>query len=422
MKKLYIILSIILSSCGGGGGGGTDSNEIQNNPPTINNSNFTYDVVENQTQAFSVNASDPDNDVIVYEINGGADENLFLVDSSGQVFFLTAPDFENPADQNQNNSYEVSVRVYDGELYSSSSTFTVNVTNDENDDADNSSPSCIDQSQNTLFCELVWEDINREFYIVNPNNLTSDSQVPLLISLHGGADYADANMQYTGFLDIIDEKGFVAIFPQGTIAEGKGDTGWYAGGDCSGLEVCDLSFIERLIDYSIESLNIDKNRVYVSGFSNGAFMVYTLACFLSDKIAAFAPVSGSMSPDDYQICNPQRPIPVIHIHGINDDSIPVQGSDYVTPLQDVSSYLSSINNCAQNSVVDGEDTNEDGYAWYSEISSDCNDNVTVNFTYLENFGHNWPSTESSKGGGADIDGASFIWEFLFNYDINGSTN
>ena len=422
MKKLSIILSIILSSCGGGGGGGTDSNEIQNNPPTINNSNFTYDVVENQTQAFSVNASDPDNDVIVYEINGGADENLFLVDSSGQVFFLTAPDFENPADQNENNSYEVSVRVYDGELYSSSSTFTVNVTNDENDDADNSSPSCIDQSQNTLFCELVWEDINREFYIVNPNNLTSDSQVPLLISLHGGADYADANMQYTGFLDIIDEKGFVAIFPQGTIAEGKGDTGWYAGGDCSGLEVCDLSFIERLIDYSIESLNIDKNRVYVSGFSNGAFMVYTLACFLSDKIAAFAPVSGSMSPDDYQICNPQRPIPVIHIHGINDDSIPVQGSDYVTPLQDVSSYLSSINNCAQNSVVDGEDTNEDGYAWYSEISSDCNDNVIVNFTYLENFGHNWPSTESSKGSGADIDGASFIWEFLFNYDINGSTN
>ena len=129
-----------------------------------------------------------------------------------------------------------------------------------------------------------------------------------------------------------------------------------------------------------------------------------------------------MSPDDFQICNPQRPIPVIHIHGINDDSIPVQGSDYVTPLQDVSSYLSSINNCAQNSVVDGEDTNEDGYAWYSEISSDCNDNVSVNFTYLENFGHNWPSTESSKGGGADIDGASFIWEFLFNYDINGSTN
>ena len=314
------------------------------------------------------------------------------------------------------------MRVYDGELYSSSSIFIVNVTNDENDDSNNSSPSCNNQSQEILFCEMVWEEINREFYIVNPSNLNSDNQLPLLISLHGGADYADANMQYTGFLDIINEKGFVAIFPQGTVAAGKGDTGWYAGGDCTNLEVCDLSFVERLIDYSIEDLNIDKNRVYVSGFSNGAFMVYTLACFLSNKVAAFAPVSGSMSPDDYQICNPQRPIPVIHIHGTSDDSIPIQGNDYVTPLQQVSSYLSSLNNCSQNSIINGEDTNEDGYAWYSEISSNCNQGVNVNFTYLENFGHSWPSTESGKGGGADIDGASFIWEFLSTYDINGSIN
>ena len=421
MKKLYITLTVILYSCGGGGSS-SEPNVIQNSPPSINNNTFTYEAIENQTQAFAINASDPDNDVIVYQINGGEDEDLFAVDSNGQVSFLTAPDFENPIDQNQDNSYEVSLRVYDGELYSSSSIFIVNVTNDENDDANNSSPSCNNQSQEILFCEMIWEEINREFYIVNPSNLNSDNQLPLLISLHGGADYADANMQYTGFLDIINEKGFVAIFPQGTVAAGKGDTGWYAGGDCTNLEVCDLSFIERLIDYSIEDLNIDKNRVYVSGFSNGAFMVYTLACFLSNKVAAFAPVSGSMSPDDYQICNPQRPIPVIHIHGTSDDSIPIQGNDYVTPLQQVSSYLSSLNNCSQNSIVNGEDTNEDGYAWYSEISSNCNQGVIVNFTYLENFGHSWPSTESGKGGGADIDGASFIWEFLSTYDINGSIN
>ena len=422
MKKLYITLTVILYSCGGGGGSSSEPNVIQNSPPSIDNNTFTYEAIENQTQAFAINASDPDNDVIVYQINGGEDENLFAVDSNGQVSFLTAPDFENPIDQNQDNSYEVSLRVYDGELYSSSSIFIVNVTNDENDDANNSSPSCNNQSQEILFCEMVWEEINREFYIVNPSNLNSDNQLPLLISLHGGADYADANMQYTGFLDIINEKGFVAIFPQGTVAAGKGDTGWYAGGDCTNLEVCDLSFIERLIDYSIEDLNIDENRVYVSGFSNGAFMVYTLACFLSNKVAAFAPVSGSMSPDDYQICNPQRPIPVIHIHGTSDDSIPIQGNDYVTPLQQVSSYLSSLNNCSQNSIINGEDTNEDGYAWYSEISSNCNQGVIVNFTYLENFGHSWPSTESGKGGGADIDGASFIWEFLSTYDINGSIN
>ena len=46
---------------------------------SINNNTFTYEAIENQTQAFSINASDPDNDVIVYQINGGDDEDLFEV-------------------------------------------------------------------------------------------------------------------------------------------------------------------------------------------------------------------------------------------------------------------------------------------------------------------------------------------------------
>ena len=75
MKKLSIILSIILSSCGGGGGGGTDSNEIQNNPPTITNSTFTFSVLENQNLAFVLQASDPDGDSITFQITGGSDQS-----------------------------------------------------------------------------------------------------------------------------------------------------------------------------------------------------------------------------------------------------------------------------------------------------------------------------------------------------------
>ena len=105
MKKTYIVFSFILYSCGGGGGSGAESIEIQNNPPSINNSTFTYQAMENQTEAFFVSASDPENDAIFYEINGGADGNIFSVNSNGQVSFLSAPDFENPTDQNQNNEY-----------------------------------------------------------------------------------------------------------------------------------------------------------------------------------------------------------------------------------------------------------------------------------------------------------------------------
>ena len=94
MKKTYIVFSFILYSCGGGGGSGAESIEIQNNPPSINNSTFTYQAMENQTEAFFVSASDPENDAIFYEINGGADGNIFSVNSNGQVSFLSAPDFE----------------------------------------------------------------------------------------------------------------------------------------------------------------------------------------------------------------------------------------------------------------------------------------------------------------------------------------
>ena len=52
--------------------------------------------------------------------------------------------------------------------------------------------------------------------------------------------------------------------------------------------------------------------------SNGGYMSFLLACQLSDRIAAIASVTGSMTPQTYNLCNPQRPIPVLQIHGTND--------------------------------------------------------------------------------------------------------
>ena len=395
----------------------------QNSPPVITNNIFTYDVLENQNLAFVLEALDPDGDSVNFEIVGGPDQDSFSVNNSGKVLFLSMPDFENPSDVNFDNSYEISIRAFDGSLYSSISNFTINVINDlSDDDNNNSSAICTEESVLTSYCTLDWDGLEREFYIVFPESFTTEEIYPLIISLHGGADYADANMEYTGFTEINDQNNLVLIFPQGTIAEGKGDTGWYTGGDCSNIEVCDLSFLERLIDLSIEELAVDSSRVYISGFSNGAFMAYTTACFLSNKVAAIAPVSGSLSPEDYEECNPQRPVPIIHIHGNNDSQIPLNGNDYITPVESVFSYWSTFNQCDSSYVIDGEDYNGDGFAWYSEISSDCQQGVSINYTYLEDFGHEWPSDNTNKGIAADINGASFIWDFLLKYDINGLKN
>ena len=64
-------------------------------------------------------------------------------------------------------------------------------------------------------------------------------------------------------------------------------------------------------------------RVYATGFSNGAFFSQLLACAMSDRIAAVAPVSGGPLRVD---CTPARPVPILIQHGSEDDSIPVDSA------------------------------------------------------------------------------------------------
>jgi plastocyanin len=140
-NNILLISSIsILVSCGGGGGGSSISNNgsdgygsgSSNSAPIITNTSLNISVVENQTSAFTVTASDSDNDSLTYTILNN-DAGLFTISSSGVVSFSTAPDFESPSDANEDNVYSLSASVSDGTL-SDSKDFTVTVTNDESDD------------------------------------------------------------------------------------------------------------------------------------------------------------------------------------------------------------------------------------------------------------------------------------------------
>ena len=135
-----ILATVIIAACGGGGGGGgTDyggggsGGGYGNNPPTITNASSVYSAVENQTTAFTVTASDTDGDSLTYSVSAGIDANMFDINSSGNVTFNAAPDFENPGDSNADNIYQLTITVSDGTA-SDSMAFEVTVTNDTSDD------------------------------------------------------------------------------------------------------------------------------------------------------------------------------------------------------------------------------------------------------------------------------------------------
>jgi len=139
---LVVIATVTIAACGGGGGGGGGDyggggggggGGYGNNPPTITNSTSMYSVLENQTGAFLVTATDPDGDTITFSITSGADASLFSINTTGSVTFNTAPDFEIPGDANTDNTYELTVTASDGTA-SDSQSFSVTVTNDTSDD------------------------------------------------------------------------------------------------------------------------------------------------------------------------------------------------------------------------------------------------------------------------------------------------
>ena len=138
---IVVFATVILAACGGGGGGsggygggGDDGYGGGNNAPSFTNSTTSYSALENQTGAFTATASDSDGDALTFSISAGADADIFTIgSSSGDVTFISAPDFEIPGDASSDNVYELTVRVSDGTA-AAVQAFTVTVTNDTSDD------------------------------------------------------------------------------------------------------------------------------------------------------------------------------------------------------------------------------------------------------------------------------------------------
>ncbi len=177
---------------------------------------------------------------------------------------------------------------------------------------------------------FLFDNLERSFQIFTPSLYDKSIQVPLVIVLHGRGTNGEGMILVTrkGFDKLADRDGFITVYPNGI------DLNWNDGrmdeeaNDRAHREnIDDVGFISALIDLMIKDYNIDSKRVYIAGMSNGAIMAYRLACELSDKITAIAPVDGNIPQLLSSACVPYRPVSVLAINNVNDPLVPFEGGE-----------------------------------------------------------------------------------------------
>ncbi|MDB2416296.1 hypothetical protein N9W42_02905 [Pseudomonadales bacterium] len=123
-KGLVLVCAVSLSACGGGGSSTPAPNP--NTAPTLTDPG-AITLLEGGAVVATIAGTDSENDSLTFALSSGDDENLFRMSSSGELSFITAPDFEIPSDAGGDNIYEVTVQVSDGALLDTQA-LTVTIT------------------------------------------------------------------------------------------------------------------------------------------------------------------------------------------------------------------------------------------------------------------------------------------------------
>ena len=165
-------------------------------------------------------------------------------------------------------------------------------------------------------------DIGRgEVPVVVPSGYDPAKPAPLVVLVHGYTSSGEQQESYFKLSALADEYGFLFIAPDGTVEKGgQKYRFWNAGEICcnfQGSDVNDAAYLKTLIDAVRAKWNVDPKRIYMSGHSNGGFMVHRMAYEYPETIAAIAALNGS-APVRWNKPPPQDPVAILHIHGTVD--------------------------------------------------------------------------------------------------------
>jgi polyhydroxybutyrate depolymerase len=267
----------------------------------------------------------------------------------------------------------------------------------------------VEQSEGTLLRNIEVEGETREYLIHIPNSYDTTKSVPIVMNFHGFSQSVSDYIIEADMRSLAESDTFILIYPQGSYLNGYSQ--WNAcpiGGD-NKSDVDDFGFVEDLIEEISSQYNVDTDRIYAVGYSNGGMLAYGLANYKSDLIAAVASVSGAMLDC---IGNTSHSMPVLHLHGTDDYVLPYNGDKGFNSVQNTLDHWIDFNNTTTNPIISTEDSG--GMVIEHYVYDQGDNSVSVEHYKYIGGKHVWDIGTFQGQNTSEL-----VWNFVSRYDING---
>ena len=259
---------------------------------------------------------------------------------------------------------------------------------------------------------------------------------PLVVFLHGTGGTAAWADGETGWSMHAEREGFALALPEGMpIHPGKPpkfltnpqrwNDGWTRPGELLHTGADDVKFLSNVVADAVQRGAAAPGRVFVTGFSNGAAMVFRFAAERADLVAAVAPVAGYCPPLDWA---PSRPVPTLFVIGTADPLVPPAGgvvrlpwgNRRVTrpPVGEGLARWAAAMGCDPTPRIESE---ADGVR--TELYPPRPGGAVVRIVTVDGLGHHWPGGQGQldpRFGGAHsakIDATRFVWDFFRSHGV-----
>lgn len=269
----------------------------------------------------------------------------------------------------------------------------------------------------------------RSYLVSNPAGLVGPA--PVVIALHGAMQTPESFRAYFGLDAAAAAHGFVAVYPEG---EGKV---WNDGRPAAmRLKAVlrpgdDAAFLVALARRLVADGIADPARIYLTGISNGGFMVERMACEFADLFAAYSVIMATTPANAREDCHPARPVPILFIHGTADTVITYNG--FWTPVgatlsaPDSADFFARLNGCGGATKRSLPDLDRlDGTTVTERTWQGCADGATVTLLSVEGGGHQSPARVETRPDLAtpflglrnrDIDAGEEVWRFMSTFPL-----